>query len=121
MVEQMTNEELLDIEEKDVFYVRFRLSNIEIEQWKKDGKFKHLKEELLRIPNIKFGCLEQPSGYCVYNFILPTLPLMSRTTRLISALMSGKKPHIFQVPNTEYFTSPSSGAFSGTPKVCNLF
>ena len=120
MVQQMTNEELLNIEETDKFYVRFRLTNKEIIEWKENKKFKHLKTELESIPNIKFGCLEQEEYGCVYNFILPTRPLMRRLIRVISSLMSNKKEHIYRVSNQKCVTT-SHGNYLGTPKVCNLF
>jgi len=98
--------------------VRFHLTFGVIEEWKQGGNFKHMKEELLNIPNVKFSCTEDNDG-CWYTFFTHSPKMSTRILTLKKAMMNGERPRIKDVSNI-LVTFPGSGV-CGTPKMCAWF
>ncbi len=123
MVEQISYEELKRLwGHTDERGIAVSLSPDEIEDWKKNGKFKHLKRELENIPNIKFACTQEDDGLCWYTFFTHSKELSNRIVNLCNELKysnSHKKYiHITEVDNKN---GSCCGRVTGSERSCSLF
>ena len=119
MVEEITFEELNNLwGYSNGRGIRFHLNNEEIEHWKTTGHFKHLRNELINIPNIKFICTQVHNG-CWYTFFTHSRKLSDRIIYLVSNLKDDKHTHI--VNNKCLIRTVNSEDILGVPQRCNLF
>lgn len=102
--------------------IRVRLSPAQIEEWKLEGNFKFVKNELIDLPHIKFHCSQLDSGSCVYSFFFHSKELKNRFVRLLNILVSNKpRKHLKDLPNEQTINFERGQFEGGTPKLCNLF
>ena len=121
MVEEITYEELEKLwGHSNGSGIRFFLTHYEIEHWKKEGHFKHLKNEIINIPNIKFICLQELHG-CWYTFFTHSRTLSDKVINIVRKLRKDKHIHIV---NSKIKFDPflvQSNEIYGVQQHCNLF
>lgn len=99
----------------------FYLSREEIEEWKQEGKFKFLKNELMNIPNIKFACtVDRDNRGCWYWFFAHTPEMADKILELRKYLTFNEFVHIYNI-KIDYPYGGFGGGVTGTAYQCSLF
>jgi len=121
MVEEITYEELEKLwGNTNGCGIRFFLEQDKIDKWKREGHFKHFKNELISIPNIKFICLQEPNG-CWYMFFTHSRKLSERIISLVRELRNDRHIHLVNANTNLYIAEHGLLDIHGVPQLCNLF
>ncbi len=122
MVEQIYDVNVLKgLIEQDVPAVCMMLDNDSIEMWKKEGKFKFLNEQLRDIPNLKFACVKQSDGSCIYHFIPKTVELKERICNMLMSLLGNEYIALTKCSNKHVWRGKAGYSVDGEAAVCQLF
>lgn len=81
-----------DAEGKILACARLTLTSDNVQKWIREGKFKHLKNELNIYNNVKFGCLK--SKYSCQYYFFGNKNAMLRILNLLSELFEDKQVHL---------------------------
>jgi len=120
MVEEITYKELKELwGNTNGCGIRFFLEHDEIDEWKRQGNFKHLKNELIGLPNVKFICLQELHG-CWYTFFTHSRKLSERILSIVRELRNDRHIHLVNAKTNLYITEHGIN-IRGTPQLCNLF
>ena len=132
MVEQITDKEQLEQLIYEIqcsnlkakgFWTMARLQPEVIEQWKREGYFRHIKSQLQNVHGIKFACSQDDDGACEYFFILPSRELKNRVYHMLNTLWVLKKKEPLVRCRTVYESNGNSRIeeVHGQVKACPLF
>lgn len=97
--------------------MQLRLTHTEVEEWKQNGNFKHLKKELENIPNIEFSC-SKTQTHCIYTFKTHSSELTSRLSSLIKEMLDNKKVRLMKAKREKKYGHYS---WRGEKSTCPLW
>lgn len=87
--------------------------------WKEKGLFKHLKDELISMPDLTFTCGINDKGTCIYGFICHSPQQADRILSMVDKMKYGhKKVHLMACKPKR---TPCWSAPAGTGIQCALF
>lgn len=132
MIEQITDKEQLEqliyecgkTSKRDKgFWVYARLTPEIIRQWRQQGNFRHIRNQLQNVNGIKFSCTQLEGGTCEYIFIVPTTRLKNRLYHMLNAMwLSHKKTALVNCkPVQEEENYYQIHEVHGEVKACSLF
>jgi len=103
--------------------VKLTLTTEEIQKWKENGNFKHIRNELSILPKLKYSCTIDDNN-CHYYFICDNVWLRNRISHMLESLIENNKKRIANVTNyptvnRQHYISDLK--ITGEPKYCNLF
>jgi hypothetical protein len=125
-MEQITEKSILEriVHSTKHNIVRARLPPEKIEQWKQEGYFRHIRNQLQNIHGLKFGCTQDDNGTCEYYFILSSRELKNRVYHMLNSLwIQGKKDALVKCKPDypEERENARIGSVHGQAKACSLF
>lgn len=123
MVKIITDKEELirEIRGKNCAVVRLKLSPDDIDIWKREGRFKFIRDELCILHNLKFGCMKKENGFCHYYFFVHNDWLGMRILNMIQGVFAGKFNRLGRCPNDVAKNHGGVYSIDGELMVCNLF
>lgn len=130
MIKQITDKDELQSMMKNstyknqdnVHWVTLYLTSEQIEQWKHEGYFRHIRNQIQNIDGIKFSCLQNINGMCEYHFICPSQQLKNRIVHMLKELYhSSTKKSLMNCSNLYDDQGFGSLSIKGEIKACSLF
>jgi len=99
------------------------LNTKEIQEWKENGNFKHIRNELSILPKLKYSCTTD-GDKCRYYFICENEHIRNRISRMLESLVF--KNTKIRIADTSKNTQRDQHGLSefevlGEPKHCSLF
>jgi len=103
--------------------VKLALTAKEIQEWKENGNFKHIRNELTILPKLKYSCTTDGDS-CHYYFICENEHIRNRISRMLESLaFKNTKIRIVDTSKNTQRVQYGLSEFKvlGEPKYCNLF
>ena len=121
MIQELNTPELHCELINNPYGVQIGLSDSEIEHWKTTGNWKHIRKEIMNIPNTKFGCSNTDYG-CIYFFFFHSHELRIRFfNMLISLFENDTKIPLIKCSNVTWRDGMLPLEDNPEAKTCNLF